>query len=1166
MEITAITPEIIEHINYILDQNSDLLGKDFAERTRRNMSPFIKQKTEGGMRDTSDENLKVAVVGAFSCGKSTFINSILGDQVAPVEITPKTHGVTSFIFGDEETYDADGMSITRAQYQEQVQDKENKVRHFIVHYPCERLKTLEFMDSPGFGSVSGNSESVAKKDTELSEEAVNRADVVFFLTNITEGVIQGDALERLKNICNQHENVVNPHRRIYVILTWADAKAPKERERIQQSIINLCAENKLPIESVLLYSSLDLEKLRSEQTRNYFSAARENLFRILLDLQKFRVELITYRQALQKHFDQLKTQQFIQSFTTDAKRIIESEREIQVHDIKKQLQSEWKSARDEIADVLYKVFQGKLETVKSRMIWHEDSQFLSTSKIEVFCQNGLACLTKDELDSIIKEIIKACNLNGYAISPDAPSLSTLFCAGETKKSPYKVTEDEEMYTYAYDGRYVKSEVEIFPKGSLRDYYFKICVMMTLKLGGPWCYRASNDKLRSISNNKLKELQNIYDSEALDHFKDLIDRGMKDALFTRKQDEQLQQINQKLDKIEYAIDNLDKPMDLQKRNNTNKQESLGEATMTAKSKTYKVIISKTGSRSLKLGKLIVQLVGGELENVLEAIEEPPYVVKEDASEEDANDMKAKFEELGASVEIKPNVSAEQPVSKNFKVVLTDAGSKPLKVGRLIVQLTGGNLEEVLDAIEEPPFVIKENVSEAEADDILAQFDELGASVDCILIAPDEQPITRSYKVVLMDAGPKPLKVGKMIVQLTDADLEQVLEAIDEPPYYVKNDITEEEANDIADQLRELGAEMEVQLYSTAFMLDDKNALNSLDKDDLIDAIMQYPETARNCTRWDEFDNYDWCRLIKEQPALAEFADKANAWEKLENYNWRELVSENPSFLKHFKKNKKEDFDALDWLEILKKQPQLFSECPATVRLPTDEDPYGKYFTFSNWLELLIEQPDLEDKMPWGEEPSVEEDYDENIEQWLRLIAAQPRFEGRLDWSRATNCNNGEIWKDLIKSNPKHAKVCPWSKFTPLDWWPIFKYCPQCFNECECPDKVPARAWAYLLCNRPELADKFDRWNEITVPEWASLLHYQPSLRYKCPCLEKVKKINVEDGLEEGLLTFPNGDELLDMMVDHDYQSVRLNSTLEGLDSAVEDLDRIINKLDKEQDPQ
>ncbi len=337
-------------------ENTLLFDEDFIKKQMERLDN-IQSATEtrsGNFHEMPEENLKVAVVGAFSCGKSAFINSILEDKVAPSEITPMTHGITSFIYGEQELYKADDELVTREEYQSKVQDKEEKVKHFIIEYPCPRLKDFEFMDSPGFGSVSDNENKTAQEDTELSEEAVQCADVVFFLNNITEGIIKGDAMERLKEI-SRNDKANNPHRRIFVVLTWADKKGPSARETIRNSIIKLCEDNKLNVDGVMLYSSLP-ERVKPSD-REFFVNAKAHLFDTLVTLRAEGQELKKYRMELKQHAESHARKKAFSKFVEECRLLLKFQPDIKRREAEKKFEKAWddfaRNCAEKIADATY---------------------------------------------------------------------------------------------------------------------------------------------------------------------------------------------------------------------------------------------------------------------------------------------------------------------------------------------------------------------------------------------------------------------------------------------------------------------------------------------------------------------------------------------------------------------------------------------------------------------------------------------------------------------------------------------------------------------------------------------------------------------------------------------------------------------------------------------
>ncbi|MBQ4480392.1 MAG: hypothetical protein II943_07115 [Victivallales bacterium] len=156
-----------------------------------------------------------------------------------------------------------------------------------------------------------------------------------------------------------------------------------------------------------------------------------------------------------------------------------------------------------------------------------------------------------------------------------------------------------------------------------------------------------------------------------------------------------------------------------------------------------------------------------------------------------------------------------------------------------------------------------------------------------------------------------------------------------------------------------------------------------------------------------------------------------------------------------------------------------------------------------------------------------------------------------WEQLAEFTDGEEWRKLIVVRPEAADHCPWEKLDVCEWWPFFKYLPQYFEKCACPAEVPARAWAYLLCTRPELATQFDRWNDLTPAEWHSLLQRQPTLAEHCPCLEQAHAITSDD-FSDGL-TFPTGDSTTDFLADTDYLEYYADYGSTLIDKMIQELD-------------
>jgi large subunit ribosomal protein L7/L12 len=72
------------------------------------------------------------------------------------------------------------------------------------------------------------------------------------------------------------------------------------------------------------------------------------------------------------------------------------------------------------------------------------------------------------------------------------------------------------------------------------------------------------------------------------------------------------------------------------------------------------------------------------------------------------------------------AAEEKTS--FDVILVSGGASKLNVVKIVKDLTGLGLKEAKDLVDGAPKAVKEGVSKAEADDIVAKLKEAGAEVE------------------------------------------------------------------------------------------------------------------------------------------------------------------------------------------------------------------------------------------------------------------------------------------------------------------------------------------------------------------------------------------------------------------------------------------------------
>lgn len=67
--------------------------------------------------------------------------------------------------------------------------------------------------------------------------------------------------------------------------------------------------------------------------------------------------------------------------------------------------------------------------------------------------------------------------------------------------------------------------------------------------------------------------------------------------------------------------------------------------------FNVILVDSGAEKIKVIKVVREATGLGLKEAKDAAEKPPFTVKEGVKKEEAEELKKKFEEVGAKVEIK-----------------------------------------------------------------------------------------------------------------------------------------------------------------------------------------------------------------------------------------------------------------------------------------------------------------------------------------------------------------------------------------------------------------------------------------------------------------------------------------------------------------------------------
>ncbi|WP_394994520.1 dynamin family protein [uncultured Helicobacter sp.] len=152
-----------------------LLSQHFALDSA-DMSKFDKLLSE------LNAPLKVAVIGQFSSGKSTFLNALLGEEILPSGIIPLTSKVCEIGYGENlhlEIFYKDGThSFAPLDFLERADPLINaQISHYKLFAPLPLLQEITFLDTPGFNSQN-------QEDTEVSNAILQEVDGIIWVSLI----------------------------------------------------------------------------------------------------------------------------------------------------------------------------------------------------------------------------------------------------------------------------------------------------------------------------------------------------------------------------------------------------------------------------------------------------------------------------------------------------------------------------------------------------------------------------------------------------------------------------------------------------------------------------------------------------------------------------------------------------------------------------------------------------------------------------------------------------------------------------------------------------------------------------------------------------------------------------------------------------------------------
>ncbi|MBW2023355.1 MAG: dynamin family protein, partial [Deltaproteobacteria bacterium] len=352
--------------------------KDFCEaRGSGKVAENLKE-----VQDKLIENrFHLVVLGQFKRGKSTFINSILGDKVLPTSVVPLTSIVTLLKYGNSEQIEVvfnDGTrkNIGRDQLPEFVTEKgnpknEKNVKQVEISYPSQYLKDgVYLIDTPGVGSTFEN-------NTEMTYNFLPKVDAALFLLAVDPPISQSEIAFL--------DDVQNFVQKIFFIQNKIDYLSDEERHESMEF-------SKRVIEEALGRDGIQIYPLSAKLALEGKMSGDQEL------LEKSR--LPEFDRVLSEFLMKAKGKTVLESAVRSAKKLL-SDEELAI-----QLEARAVATPLEELEKKIKTFQEKMEEVKQD---REDTRYYFEGEIQRvidMLDRDLDRLKQKEIPRLLEELEK----------------------------------------------------------------------------------------------------------------------------------------------------------------------------------------------------------------------------------------------------------------------------------------------------------------------------------------------------------------------------------------------------------------------------------------------------------------------------------------------------------------------------------------------------------------------------------------------------------------------------------------------------------------------------------------------------------------------------------------------------------------------------------------
>lgn len=201
----------------------------------------------------------VAVGGAFSAGKSSLINALIGEKRLVAEVDPTTSVPTYVCAGPSERITAINLfqqqiELSAAEFASLTHDEHSQhgsqigglLRSVTVQTPNFAWPHLALLDTPGY-SKPGEAASSERTDAEIARDQLNAADYILWVVSAAAGAMSADELEFLRSL--------KPEIPKLLVISRADSKPAEDIAAIQALMAETLKRHQIEVVDVVVTSA-----------------------------------------------------------------------------------------------------------------------------------------------------------------------------------------------------------------------------------------------------------------------------------------------------------------------------------------------------------------------------------------------------------------------------------------------------------------------------------------------------------------------------------------------------------------------------------------------------------------------------------------------------------------------------------------------------------------------------------------------------------------------------------------------------------------------------------------------------------------------------------------------------------------------------------------------